>query len=332
MELMHYIDQFREGFRQNTASGTPNAADAITLAKWLTTQGIQLFADAFRQETGMSVPSLPSQKLMEQAYPRSLNEIEKKQEQQAFYASNAKIFTETCSEIAEVIANAPSGAPSDVFASRHYSLLQNIALDAQALLDDWAATTQEAPMMYGIGKNPLHDSFQISHATQQLMYGGSSFFSFADLATDSGTALLRVALETRIRFGFGLLGVLDRSNKTVLPLNMSTIFEAIKVHEKKVDLLIPMQHVERIYGWSNIYVHVGLKHYTWSPIFALKYLNPLLRGGKYPGGWSIHAGIQIDKATLLAIRQETEARYRLDQNKYELVTIPPEQCSAILKV
>ncbi|CAJ6031208.1 Uncharacterised protein [Burkholderia pseudomallei] len=329
---MHYIDEFRKEFQQHTNPSAPSAQHAINLAQWLKTRGIQLFKDAFLQETSRSVPNLPDEKLIEQAYPRSLNEIEKKQAQLTFYTSNTKIFCEICSWIAEVIINASADPRSEIFASQHYSLLRNMALDALVLLNDWATLTQGTPAMYGVGKNTLHDSFQISHATEQLMFGGSPFFAFSDLATDSGIALLRVALETRIRFGFGLLGVLDLANQTVLPLNMSTILEAIKLHEGKFELAVPLQHIERIYGWSNIYVHVGLKHFTWSPIFALKYINPLLRGGKYPGGTSVDAGIYIDKTTLLDIQKETEQAYRLDSTKHELMTIPPEQCAVALKL
>ncbi|SAK15415.1 hypothetical protein UA18_01249 [Burkholderia multivorans] len=328
---MHYIDEFRKEFQQHSPLALPTPQQATNLANWLKTRGIQLFKEAFLQETSRAVPNLPDEKLIEQAYPKSLNEIEKKQAQQSFYASNAKIFSETCAWIAETVVKASTDPRSEPFALRHYSLLRNMVLDAQALLSDWAALTQETPAMYGIGKNSWHDSFQISHAAAQLMFGGSPFFTFADNATDSGTALLRVALETRIRFGFGLLGVLDLSNQTVLPLNMSKILGAIEQHESKFKLAIPLQHIERIYGWSNIYVHVGLKHFTWSPIFALGYLNPLLRGGDHPGGTSIHAGIYIDKATLLDIQDEAKRTYQLDPSKYELVTIPPEQCTAILK-
>lgn len=143
--------------------------------------------------------------------------------------------------------------------------------------------------------------------------------------------MLRVALETRIRFGFGLLGVLDLSNQTILPLNMSTILAAIKLHESKFKLTIPLQHIERIYGWSNIYVHLGLKHFTWSPIFALDYLNPLLRGGDYPSGTSVHAGIYIGRTTLLEIQDEAKSAYQLDPTKYELVSLPPEHCTVVLE-
>ncbi len=328
---MHHIDEFRQEFHQHSIFGTPSPQHAVDIANWLKARGIQLFKDAFAQETNQAVPNLPNNKLIEQAYPKSLNETEKKQAQQTFYTSNAQIFSMTCTSIAEAVIKASTDPRSEAFASQHYSLLRNMVLDALALVSDWAATTQETPAMYGIGKNRLHDSFQISHAAEQLMFGGSPFFAFADLATDSGTALLRVALETRIRFGFGLLGVLDLSNQTILPLNMSKILMAIKKHENKFKLKIPLQHIERIYSWSNIYVHVGLKHFTWSPIFALDYLNPLLRGGDYPGGIGVHAGIYIDKATLLEIQNEAKTIYQLDPTKNELMTIPPERCNAILK-
>jgi hypothetical protein len=328
---MHCIDEFQQKFHQHSTLDAPSPQHAKDLANWLRTEGIQLFKDAFRQETSRTVPRLPDDKLIEQAYPKSLNETETKQGQLTFYASNAQIFSSACTWIAESVVKASTDPRSELFASQHYHLLRDMVLDAQTLLSDWAAMTQGTPAMYGIGKNRLHDSFQISHAAEQLMFGGSPFFAFTDLATESGAALLRVALETRIRFGFGLLGVLDLSNQTVLPLNMSMILAAIKLHENKFKVSIPLQHIERIYGWSNIYVHLGLKQFTWSPIFALGYLAPLLRGGAYPGGSSVHAGLYIDKATLLEIQGEVKKTYQLDLAKYKLVTIPPEQCTVALK-
>lgn len=248
-----------------------------------------------------------------------------------FYAANARVFLKTCNMAAGVIAKAKPDPRLDVFASQHYSLLQNMALDALTLLADWATSIQGIPAMYGIGKNSFHDSFQISHATEQLIFKGSPLFAFADLATDSATALLRVALETRIRFGLGLLGVRDLASGSVEPLNMSKVLEAIKPHESRFKLAVPLQHIERLYGWSNIYVHVGLKSFAWSPIFALDYLKPLLRGGSYPGGSSVNAGIYIDKATLLDIQAETRTIIGLDATKKELMTIPPEGCGVRLK-
>lgn len=329
---MHTIEQFRQGLQQHSVVGAPNAQNATDLASWLVSNGLRLYEDAFQQETGQRIPNLPDAKLIEQAYPKGMNEIGTKQAQQVFYAANARIFLKRCKIAAEAIEKAQPDPRRDVFASQHYSLLRNMALDAQVLLADWATSMQGVPAMYGIGKNTFHDSFQISHATEQLMFGGSPLFAFADLATDSATALLRVALETRIRFGLGLLAVRDLATGSVEPLNMSKILEAIKFHESKFKLAVPLQHIERIYGWSNIYVHVGLKSFAWSPIFALDYLKPLLRGGAYSGGSSVHSGIYIDKTTLLDIQAKAMTIIGLDATKKELMTIPPERCDVCLKL
>lgn len=328
---MHAIDQFRQGFQQHSVLGAPSAQNATDLANWLVSHGLRLYEVAFQQETGRVVPNAPDARLIEQAYPKGMNELGKKQAQQVFYAANARVFLKICNMAAGAIANAQPDPRLAVFASQHYSLLKNMALDAQALLADWATSTQGIPAMYGVWKNSFHDSFQISHAAQQLMFGGSPLFAFADLATDSATALLRIALETRIRFGFGLLGVRDLARGSVEPLNMNKVLEAIKLHENKFTLALPLQHIERIYGWSNIYVHVGLKSFAWSPIFALGYLNPFLRGGIHPGGSSVNAGIYIDKATLLDIQAETRSIIGLDATKKELMTIHPESCDVRLK-
>ncbi|MFJ3411351.1 hypothetical protein [Pseudomonas protegens] len=327
---MHKIDVFRKEFQQYSSLNNPDAKQVSNFASWLEERGIPLFKEAFKQETNRPIPSLPDEKLIEQAYPKGLNEIDKKQLQQTFYVSNAQIFVQTCSWIASTVVNASSDPRAEVFSSRHFDLLHYLVLDAMVLLDDWAHLTQDVPAMYGIGKNAWHSASQIALATDQLIFSGSPFFAFTDNSTDSGIALLRIALETRMRFGFGLLGVVELSTQSVLPLNLSTVFKAIDKHQHKFKLAVPLQHIERIYGWSNIYVHIGLKHFMWSPIFALRYMNRLLRGGEYSKGFSVNAGIEIDKATLLAIQDEAETAYNLDSTKYELSKIPVDQCAVVL--
>jgi hypothetical protein len=110
--------------------------------------------------------------LIEQAYPKSLNEIEKKHAQQAFYSVNARIFVTSCTAIAEGVSRASQHPFVEPFARRHHDLLKKLVLDAQTLLADWAALHLGVGNMYGIGKNPLHSSFEISHATDQLIYAG----------------------------------------------------------------------------------------------------------------------------------------------------------------
>lgn len=328
---MHCIDKFRQGLRQSQPTGTITFQQSTDFAAWLRDDGISLFKDAFLQETGFAVPTQPDDKLIERAYPKGVNDINRKQEQQAFYSANAQIFTDTCSFIASAVVTAHSDPKAEPFASRHYALLNHLVLDAQVLLADWAALIQQVPGMYGIGKNSLQGAFEISHAADQLMFAGSPFFAFSDNAADASTALLRVALETRLRFGFGLLGVLDKATQAVLPLKLNIVLAAIATHENKMKLGVPFQHIERLYNWSNIYVHVGLKHFTWSPIFANRYLNPFFRGGKYSGGHSIYAGICIGMRTITAVQLEVEKVLKLDPNKYELLKLDPKDCKVVFR-
>lgn len=100
------------------------------------------YEGAFQQEAGQGIPNTPHAKLIEQAYLKGMNEIDKKQAQQAFYAANARVFLQTCNVAAGAIAKAQPDPRRDVFASQHYSLLRNMAPDAQALLADWATSMQ----------------------------------------------------------------------------------------------------------------------------------------------------------------------------------------------
>ena len=52
--------------------------------------------------------------------------------------------------------------------------------------------------------------------------------------------------------------------------------------------------------------------------FALRYLDPLLRRGKYPGGGSVNARIRTDKSTLITIQEEVGCACNLDLTKREL--------------
>lgn len=324
---MHELDRFRQGLNKYTPIGQATGKKAKDLAVWLKDDGIDLFSQAFKQETNIPVSSLTGGKLVEQAFPKGLNDIDVKYSQNSYYSANAKIFTETCLRIASVVADAHSSTDNESYASRHYGLLKNLVLDALALLEQWATHNQNVPGAYGVVKNYSHDPLQISHAVEQLMYGGSPFLAFTDNATDAGTALLRVALETRLRFGFGLLGVREIATGAVSPLNLSKVLNAIATHENSMNLAVPLQHISRLYGWSNIYVHVGMKHFTWSPIFASWYLVPILRGVNNSG--SVNSGIRIRRDILVAVQNEAEAAHALKAGE-EIIRVDPEKCSVVL--
>lgn len=328
---MHAIDRFRHGMHNNTPPlGTPTEAQAVAFFEWVKREGIHLFIEAFEEETNAKIPSPTDGQLVEQAYPKGQNEFDKKHAQSVYFAANARIFEKICTIIVDNIVASKGKHGMEPFFRRHYELVHKLMLDAHVLLDDWARLNQGVPGMYGIGKNTIHDAMQISHAAQQLMFAGSPLFSFSDNATYASTALIRVAIETRLRFGFGLLGVRDLATDTVKPLNLSRVIDAAGKHVATIDFAVQLQHISRIYSWANIYVHMGWTHYMWSPIFAHQYLGPFLRGRKYPGGMSVHAGIITDAATVAAIQAETAVALNLDPARDELIKLDPKDCWSIV--
>ncbi len=114
---------------------------------------------------------------------------------------------------------------------------------------------------------------------------------------------VRVAIELRIRRGFGIMGRLDQ-NKAVSALMLSRILDALSPFKKHIRFAVPLEHITRIYNWSNLYMHAGLKLYTWSPMFALRYLSEFFAGGRTPsGGMSVYAGIVISEQTIKDVQQ-----------------------------
>ena len=109
---------------------------------------------------------------------------------------------------------------------------------------------------------------------------------------------------------------------------MKTLFEVLEAHEQSIRLSVPLSDLRRIYGWSNMYVHTGMRDYIWLPYFATKYLNSFFRGGEHASRSSVYTGIITSKATIEAIQADVEAK--IDATTQDLWKIPAEQCEVAL--
>lgn len=331
---MHCIEQFKHGAVANLGID-PKHADAVRLAQWMLLEGLPLYESAFHQETRKAIPRLTDDKLVEQAYADGINDADRKLGQFAYYGANARVFMDICRGVANTIVNIQANTPeliavADYFAPNHVKLLHTLGFDGVFLLEEWAENVQQTHAVYGVGKSMRHSAFQISHAADKVAHGWSPFFAYRDTAVESSPALIRVAIETRLRFGFGVLGIKECATGAILPLNLSALFKAIDAHASSVRFAVPLQNIKRLYGWSNIYVHLGVKDYMWSPMFALKYINSFLRGGSHATGFSVDAGIQTDKKTIEAIQDKVSTEGRLDSKKQELLLVCAENCDLVL--
>ena len=116
----------------------------------------------------------------------------------------------------------------------------------------------------------------------------------------------------------------------MVPLALSEIINVIAQHKDGITFAVPFEHINRLYQWSNIYMHSGLKQYVWSPIFALHYLRSFLLGGRYGTGTSVNAGIIAPYGVIKQIQSSIEAG--IDQTLYKLIVDDPQDCDLIIQI
>ena len=304
-----------------------SATNPQTLAAWLLQDGFSLYEDAFKEETTTSPSRSGDEQLVQQAFADGPNDIRRKLRQTAFFSANAAIFLKISRLVCERITAAANQPHEEVFRNVHAGLLRKLVLDSQWLLEEWATTNVGVSTVYGIVKTPRHLSLPISHAVQQLYFGGSPFFAFTDNASESAIAVLRVAIETRLRFGFGILGAINKRDGAFVPLKLSLLLAALKQHQASIQLAVPLADIQRIYGWTNTYIHTGLRDYIWLPQFGAMYLNVFLRGGRHRYGNSAFSGIITTKETVVTIQRQIARQLR--SGKQKLFSLGVDDCEFV---
>lgn len=90
----------------------------------------------------------------------------------------------------------------------------------------------------------------------------------------------------------------------MLPLELSLLFECLKKHKDDICSPISLENIERIYKWSNLYIHSGKQDFSWMPYFVEQILKPLTFGQRENMGWDVKNGIKTSEKTIEQIYQE----------------------------
>jgi hypothetical protein len=212
------------------------------------------------------------------------------------------------------------------------ALLEPLFFDSRVLLEHWASRVCRVPGVFGIGKNAWEHPVMLYHSALQCIYGNHSPFATRDTYADSAINHLRVAIELRLRCAFGIFALINK-DKAVVPFSFSDLLKRVRNVESKVEFAVPLQHVDRIYRWSNLYMHAGLKLYTWSPMFALQYLTRFLVGGRYGVGkgikGSVYAGIMTSEQVVNSV--QAALKDEVKSSGAELLCMEPSDCHVVFK-
>jgi len=180
------------------------------------------------------------------------------------------------------------------------------------------------PLKFSIGKNLFQGDFTLYQLLPQIIFGQVSYHAFIEREPFVSIALIRQIIELRIRRAFGIMGVYDKAKDSFEPMPLGQIFDEIKKHQSEIDFAIPLSNVIRLNGWSNIYMHSGMKDYTWTIIFVYRYLHEFIKGRTNGNSWSANSGIRLKQETLDNIAKGLESTIKNYNINLELFKSMPD--------
>lgn len=301
------------------------------LHDWYKCEGRRQFMDAFAKETAIRISGITSpDDLIAAAIPKSYKDLETKAQNDAFYRAHATWCAEEMDQIVRCV-------PRDVNDTEAASLgdvlrfTRSVLLDSVLLFEDWGTHRLGVPGVFGIGKNPVEHIMAFYQGARQTVYGhGSWGLSFADNHADLAIATMRQAVEVRLRRAFGVFGKVRKADDSIHPIPLSDLLDAIDTYKDGVVFPVRFENIKRVNGWTNMYLHAGVKLYAWCPPRALAFLREFLLG-KPIQGWTHNskAGVILDSVTFEKIRDAVRTKH--EGADFELQLPNADVCDALIR-
>jgi len=300
-------------------SATANGDAWRDVADWYGSRGRSLFLTAFRKETGIKLPSKMGQdNQIGAALPNGVADAEHKSKDNAFYRAHAQWFLDEMDFVMSRVPRESQNAELNFAYGNVYRYVQHLLLDSVVLFEHWASRSLGVPGVYGVGKNEMAHLVAFWHGTRQMIYGHGSFgLSFIDSHSELAVGMIRQAIELRLRRAFGLLGKSRNSDGAFFPVGFAQLLDVIDaVGAADVVTAIPLFNVKRINSWANLFMHSGVKSYTWTPSRVLLYVRPLIVGGDtVEGVQSVYSGVRMKRAAFDKVRETMTENIRSDLDK-----------------
>lgn len=264
-------------------------------------------------------PSITNDDIICSILPKSEPDRINKRKKKDYYIANAYCAFDVLKQIYSLELYNQLKNISSTYYFTYYLILKNIMMDIDQLKNLYSNLIENDFRYPAFVNRPIH-TMELHNVLRQAVYGNISFHSFADYETAAPIAVIRQIIELRIRRAIGVLGYIDESSNNIYPLKMTKVFEIIKQYP---DIIFPnhLTYLERIYQWSNLYIHSGKGDFAWITFFLEKYLRPLSFGDrKKDGNWSFKNTITVTKETLDNIKQDIQ---NLNPN-LQLLTCDPE--------
>lgn len=300
--------------------------------KYLKNGGLDEYLTFAMSEMGLKkLPTKNQDQIIQQIISKTPNDLDKKVQNAEHYKAHLcciKIVLEEMflhDAFIENIEKYKVEEDKDMVVYNYYHLLWEILFDMALLIQDYNYVIKKiSPTKFSVGKNLFQRDFTLYQLLPQIIFGQVSFHSFIEREPFVSIAIIRQIIELRIRKAFGVFGVYDKNKDSFEPLPLGQIFDEIKKHQSDIDFAIPLENIIRINGWSNIYMHSGMKDYTWTLIFVYRYLHELIKGRKQGKSWSSTSGIKLKQETLDKVISGLETTLKSYNPDLELYKSQPD--------
>ncbi|KPI48378.1 hypothetical protein ACWTV9_10310 [Clostridioides difficile] len=252
------------------------------------------------------LPNRNPEQIIEGILATSPKELDKKRMDKNYYSCNALCLIETIKMIYNPqLCNALSNenVPKHVL-DNYKHILKYMLLDLGELNNLYNNNIKNNfKYSSNIDSRYIHYS-SVHQVLRQSLFGQFSFNSFCDMEISSSIAVIRQLIELRIRRAFGVISYIEKDSGKLLPLELSLIFERVKIYKDKITLPISIENIERIYRWSNMYVHSGKCELSWIPYYLENILRSLSFGEKTQTGWDVKNSIVVPENIICKIHKD----------------------------
>ncbi len=198
-------------------------------------------------------------------------------------------------------ANEGPGPNEEAFVHTVHPALHNMMLDALVLLEWAASKITEVPGFFNAHRTSHDKPFEVYKGAEQITYGTYSRLTHTDRVPYASVAVLRTAIELRLRRAFCVSTFIDPTRPDeLIPIDMSRLYDAILTQQESIKFAVDIHDVWKVYKWCNFYLHSGLRDFPWVPGFLVQYLRPLFSGPRSKRG--INEGVQMNLEVWHAVR------------------------------
>lgn len=307
-------------------------ASLVTKLEWLKNGGLDEYLNHAISEFGIKrLPAKTQHNIIEQILPKSPNDFNVKVENRGYYIAHLGCIKHVWDEMLlnepflQNLRNYQVEKGKDMVVYNYYNLIRDFLFDMALLIQDYNVNIEgKVSTKFKLTRNRYQRDFTLYQLLPQVIFGQVSYHAFIEKEPNISIAIIRQIIELRIRSAFGIMGTYDKIKDSFEPLPLSQIFDELKKHKAEIDFAIPLANIIRINGWSNIFMHSGMKDYTWTLIFVYRYLHEFAKGREIDGIWSSNSGIRLTQQTLEKIISGVEANLKEYNRNLELYKSKPD--------